>query len=53
MLRVPVLIVVLFRVGGRIIDLDSIEAVVKARGLFVETCWRASLQIMRKHNEAC
>jgi len=49
----PVLITVFFQVGERIIDLDSNEAVVKARGPFVETCWRASLQIMRKHNEAC
>lgn len=31
MLRVPVLIIVFFQVGERIIDLDSIEAVVKAR----------------------
>lgn len=50
---VPVLIIVFFQVGERIIDLDSNEAVVKARGPFVEARWRASLQIMRKHNEAC
>lgn len=50
---VPVLIIVFFQVGERIIDLDSNEAVVKARGPFVETRWRASLQIMRKHNETC
>lgn len=50
---VPVLIIVFFQVGERIIDLDSNEAVVMARGPFVEARWRASLQIMRKHNEAC
>ena len=36
MLRVPVLIIVFFQVGERNIDSDSIEAVVKARGPFVE-----------------
>lgn len=50
---VPVLIIVFFQVGGRIIDLASNEAVVKVRGPFVETRWCSSLQIMRKHNGAC
>lgn len=50
---VPVLIIVFVQVGGRNIDLDSNEAVVKVRGPFVETCWRSSLQIMREHNGAC
>lgn len=52
MLRVPVLIIVFFQVGERIIDLDTVKAVVKARGPFVETRWRASLQIMRTHVNA-
>lgn len=52
-IAVPVLIIVFFQVGERIIDLDSNGAVVKTRGPFVETCRRVSLQIMRKHNEAC
>lgn len=50
---VPVLIIVFFQVGGRIIDSDSNEAVVEVKGPFVETCWRSSLHVMRKHNGAC